>query len=291
MSSRSDLSQHGADTWLALPDGGTVIFQNTQLSALLPSDFALDASATSGSSTGPAIAAPDAQPTAQIARDFVMPDDTGTATGSSTPSVLMATGPGQTLAGNGGDDIFLIGNHADTTVSETGQGTSTVITSAQSYTLPTGIANLTGTGQGSQILTGNAGNNVITSADGNNVINGGGGNDTFQIGTGANILTEGGNGTGHDMFVFSNAADHGNVVTDFHAGQDELDLTGLMKSINYQGTNPVADHVLQFVQSGSDTNVVVDPTGTGGSDAHTVVTLEHVTAASLKAGHDYIWHA
>jgi len=162
------------------------------------------------------------------------------------------------------------------------------MTSAAAYTLPTGIADLTGTSPGSQILTGNAGDNYITGGNGNDVITGGGGNDTFKVGTGANILT---GGTGHDLFVFSSAADHGNVITNFTSGEDELDLTGLLKSVNYQGQDPVADHVLQLVQSGHDTNVVIDPHGNGGSGAHTVVTLENIMPSSLKAGHDYIWHA
>ncbi len=283
----SGLSQHGTDTWLVLPDGGKVVFDNMVDSTLMPADFALDAS-TGSSGDGPVIPEPAAQPAAQIARDFVTPDDSGTATGTSNPSILLATGPGQTLAGHGGDDIFLIGDHADAAVTESAPGTSTVITSAQAYTLPTGIANLTGTSQGSQILTGNAGDNYITAGNGNNVISGGGGNDSFRVGTGANILT---GGTGHDLFVFSNAADHGNVVTNFTAGQDELDLTGLLKSAHYQGQDPMANHVLQLVQSGNDTNVVIDPQGNGGSGAHTVVTLENVLPSSLKAGHDFIWHA
>jgi Ca2+-binding RTX toxin-like protein len=216
-----------------------------------------------------------------------MADDSGTATGGSGPTVLIATGAHQTLAGHGGDDIFVIGDHAHTAISEDGQGVSTVMTSAHVYTLPTGIDNLTGSGTHPQILTGNGGNNYITGNDGNDVITGGGGNVTIQAGTGTNVLTGGG---AHDLFVFSDAKDHANVITDFKPGADELDLTGVMKSINYQGQDPIADHVLSLVQNGSDTAVVVDPHANGDASAHTVVTLENVVPSSLKAGHDFIWH-
>lgn len=298
----SALSQHGADTWLTLPDGGTVVFQNTTVSQLTPSDFTFDASGASTSASAspspspspapsgdtPVIANPDAHATPQVAHISVTPDGSGTATGTSQPSVLEATGTHQSLVGNGGNDIFLIGDHTDATVSETGHGTATVVTSGPAFTLPTGVDNLIGTGNGAQTLSGNAGNDFIQGNNGSDVIHAGSGNDTIAVGTGTNNLT---GGAGQDLFVFSNAADHGNEITNFTLGHDELDLTQLMKSINYHGQDPVADHVLQLVQSGNNTNVVVDPHGNGGSDAHTVVTLDNVVASSLKPGHDVIWHS
>jgi beta-glucanase (GH16 family) len=245
-------------------------------------------SSTDPSSDTPNIPHPDAQPTPHGARDVVMADDSsGAATGGSDPNVLVATGSHQTLAGHGGDDIFVIGHHTHTAISEDGQGVSTVMTTAHAYTLPTGIDNLTGSGTGAQILTGNGLNNYITGNDGNDVITGGGGNVTIKVGTGANILNGGG---AHDLFVFSDAADHGNTITDFKQGADELDLTGVLKSMNYQGQDPIADHVLSLVQNGSDTAVVVDPHANGDASAHTVVTLENVVASSLKPSHDFVWH-
>jgi Ca2+-binding RTX toxin-like protein len=111
--------------------------------------------------------------------------------------------------------------------------------------------------------------------------------DPIVVGTDPHMLT----GTsGHDVFVFPTAADQGNIIANFTAGQDVLDLIGLMKSINYKGQDPLADHVLQLVQQGHDTAVVVDPHGAGGIAPHTVVTLTNVVASSLTDGHDFIWH-
>jgi hypothetical protein len=237
--------------------------------------------------SGPVIASPDAVPTPHEARHLVLPDHSGTATGPDAPSVLMATAPNQTLIGHGGDDIFQLNGETGVTVSELGHGTATVLEALSSYTLPTGIADLTASGTGAQTLIGNAGNNYIQGNNASDVIIGGGGNDTIAVGTGANTIT--GGTAGHDLFVFSSVADHGNVITDFTLGQDELDLRGLVKSAGYTGHDPVADHVLQLVQSGTSTNVVIDPHGaTGGG--HTVVTLQHVVASSLTEGHDFIWH-
>jgi peptidase M10/serralysin-like protein len=208
-------------------------------------------------SNGEWIANFDARPTIQIAHNFVMPADTGAADGSA-PGVLLATGPQQTLFGHGGHKIFLIGTHADAMVS------------------------------GSPIRTGDSGNNHLIGGNGNDVIVGGGGNGSVAAGTGATILAD---GKGQDGVVFSNSADHGNVLRDFQADQDELDVTGLPKSVNDRRTDPVADLVLRFVQAGSDINLVIDESGTRGLRARTLVTLEHMMASSFKAGRHYIVHA
>jgi hypothetical protein len=213
-------------------------------------------------SNGEWIANFDAWPAIQIARGFVMPDDTGTAAGRSPRGVLLATGPQQILFGRGSDNIFLIGAYAEAMLSETGQG--------------------------SPIQTGDSGNNHLIGGNGNDVIVGGGGNGSVAVGTGANILT---GGTGQEGVIFSNSADHGKFVRAFQADQDELDLTGLPKSVNDRRTDPAADLVLQFVQAGSDINLVIDPSGTRGSSDFSLVTLEHVMASSFKAGRDYIGHA
>ncbi len=234
----------------------------------------------------PVIASPDADPTPHEARHFILPDHSGTANGIASPSVIMATAPNQTLIGHGGDDIFQLNGETGVTVSELGHGTATVLESLASYTLPTGIADLTASGTGAQTLIGNAGNNYIQGNNANDVINAGAGNDTIALGTGANKVT---GGAGHDLFVFSSTADHGNVVTDFTLGQDELDLRGLVKSAGYTGHDPVADHVLQLVQSGTSTNVVIDPHAAA-NGGHTVVTLQNVLPSSLTEGHDFIWH-
>jgi Ca2+-binding RTX toxin-like protein len=230
-----------------------------------------------------------AQATPQVARHHVYADAAGTATGSSSQAdILVANGAHQTLIGNAGNDIFQLGSHGDATVAEHGHGISTVTTSAASYTLPTGIDDLTASGTGQHLLTGNAGNNYITGSNGHDVINGGAGNDTIVVGTGTNVLT---GGSGHDTFVFPKTADHGNVIADFTPGTDALDFRGMLSAAHYAGADPVKGHVLNIAADGhGGTAISLDADGTGPGAAHNVVTLQHILPGALHAGTDYIWH-
>ncbi|HEX7968593.1 MAG TPA: carbohydrate-binding domain-containing protein, partial [Stellaceae bacterium] len=95
-------------------------------------------------------------------------------------------------------------------------------------------------------------------------------------------------GSGHEIFVF-NAVQSGAHIANFQSGQDLLDLAPLLKASGYTGTNPLADHVVNLVQSGTDsTAVTLDPTGHDASHATTVVTLDHVSPNHVGAA-DF-WH-
>jgi 5'-nucleotidase / UDP-sugar diphosphatase len=96
-------------------------------------------------------------------------------------------------------------------------------------------------------------------------------------------------GAGQELFVFSTAAEHGSVITDFHLGEDMLDLRGAVADAGYRGADALADHVLHVAQQGLDTVISLDPHGTG-AGAHDLVTLHGVQASQLKAGTDFLWH-
>ena len=90
-------------------------------------------------------------------------------------------------------------------------------------------------------------------------------------------------GSGHDVFVFNSMSNAGAAIDNFHAGQDILDLAPLLHSIGYTGSDPVADHVLQFAQDPSGgTDVMIDPHGVDPSHGQTVVTLANVTPQDLS---------
>jgi Ca2+-binding RTX toxin-like protein len=129
-------------------------------------------------------------------------------------------------------------------------------------------------------------NNIITaSPTGNDSINAGAGNDIVVAGNGADVMT---GGSGHDIFVFQTIG-AGSKITDFHVGEDLLDLRSLLKASGYSGSNPVADHTIVLGSDGADgATVSVDLTHSG--TAHTLVTLQHVLPDSVRVGTDLLWH-
>jgi hypothetical protein len=235
----------------------------------------------------PTPSADAAHATPAEARGYVAPDASGTAHGTAGADDIFASGAGQTLVGGGGDDVFHLGSVTNATiVVPAGGGITTVATWAPSYTLASGVDNLSAQGDYAHHLAGNAGSNWITGGNGSDTIDGGAGNDVLQVGTGANQLT---GGAGHDVFLFSDKADHDNVIHDFVAGTDVIDLRGAAKSAGYGGAGAI-DAYVQLVANGTGgTSIMLDPAGTNGQHAHLLATVEHVAPAQLHAGTDYIW--
>jgi hypothetical protein len=95
-------------------------------------------------------------------------------------------------------------------------------------------------------------------------------------------------GHGHDLFVLHSASNTGATISDFHPGEDVLDLTPVLHAIGYTGQDPVADHVLQLTSDPSGgTDVMIDPQGVDPSHGQTLVTLANVTPQDLSHS---IWH-
>ena len=102
---------------------------------------------------------------------------------------------------------------------------------------------------------------------------------------GRSLPSNGGQATDCDASIETNplaidatgtvALDNGPQQTLFGHGGDDVFLIGAH-------ADPVADHVLQFVQAGSDINVVINPDGTDGQGVHRLVTLERVVASSFR---------
>jgi Ca2+-binding RTX toxin-like protein len=264
----------------------TVLSTTTTAPAATPSPSTTTGSTTTTSGT-PVIAKLDAVATPAGAHAYVPPDWSGVTKGSAGADDLYTSGAHQTLIGNGGDDIFHIGTNIDAKIVVGSTGVTTVSTWAPAYTLADGVNDLKAEGDYVHNLTGNAGHNWITGGNGNDVLNGGAGNDVLQVGTGANQLT---GGAGNDMFIFSKAADHDNVIHDFARGQDMLDLRGAVASTGYNGADAVKDGILKLAAAGDGTVISIDSDGANGQPAHTLVTIEHVAPSALKAGADFLWH-
>jgi endoglucanase len=114
-------------------------------------------------------------------------------------------------------------------------------------------------------------------------------NETLAGGT-QGVLT--GSGGQNDMFTFHSLAEAGGTITDFNANGPEhsvLDLRPLMSAIGYQGSDPVADHVLAFTAQGTDSTAVT-VTAPGSDHPVDLVTLQHVLPTAVASA-DYLWHA
>ena len=86
---------------------------------------------------------------------------------------------GDTLQGGLGDDIYYVHNLADQVIETTGQGTDTVVSWVQNYTLPGNVENLT-LMDGAVTGTGNSASNLIIGDALDNILYGKAGDDTLK---------------------------------------------------------------------------------------------------------------
>jgi Ca2+-binding RTX toxin-like protein len=174
--------------------------------------------------------------------------------------------------GNGGDDTFIVDNAGDRVFETAGKGLDTILTSVSHRLEATAEVEVLSAADPSLTtaidLIGNALVNALTGNAGANRLTGGGG---------ADRLTGGG---GADIFVFAATADAGDVITDFAVGSDKLDVSALLRSVGYAGSDPFADGYLRAVPSASGSDILFD--ANGGADGFvTLAQLSGVSAASL----------
>src|SRR6185295_17393591 len=118
--------------------------------------------------------------------------------------------------------------------------------------------------------------------DGNDTLRGGAGNDFLTGGAGDDSLTGGGGGDelsgglGADHFVFDVAATTSqDLLNDFTRAQgDRIDVSQLLQSVHYAGSDPFADgylvtqEIAAYGPGGQPaTKVLFDPDGSAGSAA------------------------
>ncbi|TMJ13068.1 MAG: hypothetical protein E6G94_12490 [Alphaproteobacteria bacterium] len=132
-------------------------------------------------------------------------------TGNSGNNTLSGGAGADTMAGGFGNDIYIVDDAGDVVTELSGQGIDTVQV-AFSYTLGSGVENLTLTGSAAVNGTGNALDNIIIGNGAANVLTGNAGSDTLNGGLGADTMA---GGVGNDTYVVDDAGD---VVTEL-AGQ------------------------------------------------------------------------
>lgn len=137
-------------------------------------------------------------------------------------------------------------------------------------------------------LTGNfVKGKVLASSVYGDKLTGGLGDDTLTAGQGPDQLT---GGLGDDNFVFGQVPWNAGHITDFRPGSDDLDVSRLLDSVGYQGSNPLATGHIKLGSDGmGGTQVFFDPDGSAGPQGQSlVVTLDGVTPNRLGAG-DWIF--
>lgn len=188
-----------------------------------------------------------------------------TLNGGALDDVLIGGAGADTLNGGAGadrmiggadGDTYVVNDAGDVVIEEANEGTDTVGTSLQSYTLGANVENLSvNGGTGDRTFTGNELNNVIISNGGNDTLDGGdgddtlsgnGGSDTLLGGDGADTLNGGGGadilvgGAGDDTLAGGAAGDTIRIVGNFAFGNDivngfDADATGGQDLIELSG--------------------------------------------------------
>jgi beta-glucanase (GH16 family) len=151
--------------------------------------------------------------------------------------------------------------------------------SADTYTAPAGVKQITLSGS-AQTITGNNTGDIFISNNSGNHLTGGAGNDTFELGRAGDIVAGGG---GVDTFSYSQTPWTGGVITGF-AGGDKIDVSQLLTQLGYQGSDPVADGYLKVGADGAgDAQVWVNQDPGGPNDGWWLLdTLTGVKISDLQ---------
>jgi hypothetical protein len=123
----------------------------------------------------------------------------------------------------------------------------------------------------------------VTGTGGRQGITGTSGDDLIISNAAADTVT---GGAGADTFVYRTMRDGIDTITDFVPGEDRLNLSGVLASIHYSGSDPVADGHVRVVDSAS--GAVVQVAASAGA-FRTLVVLRGVSAARVAASSSFVF--
>ena len=88
-------------------------------------------------------------------------------------------------------------------------------------------------------------------------------------------------GEGEDIFVYQSIRDAGDIITDFEIGRDTIDLTEVLKTVGYTGSDPLTDGYIEVLASGDNSIVYLDSDGSGSGRSRPYITVEQITPEEL----------
>jgi len=160
-------------------------------------------------------------------------------------------------------------------------GPTDVTTSDANYIAATSVKTITLAGS-HQHIDANATNGVtINSNDSGNVLIGGEGADVFHLGRGGDVVT---GGFLSDVFAYAEIPWAGGTITDFSAGQgDKLDVSGLLESAHFTGSDPFAAGYLKWdADSSGDAQLWANYNLPSNDDWWLVTTLDGIPTAWVQ---------
>jgi Ca2+-binding RTX toxin-like protein len=146
-------------------------------------------------------------------------------TGTARGDYLNGLGGADTMAGDDGNDVYVVDNAGDVVTEQSGQGTDLILSAVSRSLAGVYVENLTLTGTAALNGTGNSLDNTLTGNAAANLLWGHAGNDRLDGGAGADTLY---GGTGHDTFVVDNLGD---VVVETAGQGTDLILSAVSRSL------------------------------------------------------------
>lgn len=128
-----------------------------------------------------------------------------------------------------------------------------------------------------KVINGTANRDTLTGTAGDDVITGG---------IGADVLT--GN-AGADTFVFNSMRDAIDTINDFTPATDRIEITTLLQSLGYAGSNPFADGYARLAVVAGQVTLQIDADGAGAAPYRTLAILKSVSLSNLDVSRDFVW--
>jgi Ca2+-binding RTX toxin-like protein len=177
------------------------------------------------------------------------------------------------LKGGMGDDVYIVDSLSDVVGESANQGTDTIVTSLDNYTIASNVENLTllgtaVTGKGnsiSNLIQGNAQSNNLDGGEGNDSLKGDVGNDTLLGGAGNDVMNGGAGadsmsgGAGNDYYFVDNTQD---VIVEA-SGTDTVE-----SSVSYTLSAAIEDLILVGEGEINGTGNIIANTITGNQQAN-----------------------